>query len=130
MTQYLLDTHIILWLAGKPEKLSQEVKDILVDYDNIIYFSVVNLWEIAIKTKQSKQEFNVDIKKLYQQLLLHNFVELNVTCQHVLQLEELPLHHKDPFDRLLIAQAIKENICLISEDKMMARYYGLQLQRN
>lgn len=130
MSRYLLDTHIVLWLADDTEKLSEEVLAILSDYENQIYFSPINLWEIVIKNRQSHQDFDVNVKRLHQQLLVNDFVELHITSDHVKQIEGLPLHHKDPFDRMLIAQAMNEKFCLISQDTMMAHYEGLQLLKN
>lgn len=95
--------------------------------DNVIYFSPINLWEIAIKNRQSRQDFQVNTQRLYRLLLANDFTELPLNSRHVEQVEHLPLHHKDPFDRMLIAQAISENLCLISQDSVMPNYKDLKL---
>lgn len=127
MSRYLLDTHIILWLADDTEKLSKNIINILSNGDNVIYFSPINLWEIAIKNRQSRQDFQVNTQRLYRLLLANDFTELPLNSRHVEQVEHLPLHHKDPFDRMLIAQAISENLCLISQDNVMPSYKDLKL---
>lgn len=130
MNRYLLDTHIVLWLAGKTNKLSKNVLETLINPDNTIYFSPVNLWEVAIKNRQNRHDFQVNIDKLHKLLLANDFTELSLTSKHVQQLVQLPLHHKDPFDRILIAQAVSEALCLISQDQIMTQYAVLELLQN
>ncbi len=122
MNRYLLDTHIILWLASDINKLSKNSIHILENLDNTIYFSPVNLWEMVIKNRQSRQDFCVNVEKLHRQLLANDFKELAITSKHIKFIDQLPLHHKDPFDRLLIAQAVTEKLCLISQDSIMPQY--------
>ncbi|WP_367106246.1 type II toxin-antitoxin system VapC family toxin [uncultured Psychrobacter sp.] len=119
---YLLDTHIVLWLASSPDKIDPSVKSILENIDSDIYFSAVNFWEIAIKNQLDKRDFQVDSVKLYKQMLEHSFIELPVLSKHTLLLESLPNHHKDPFDRLLIAQSLDENLTLITHDASIWKY--------
>lgn len=122
MSGYLLDTHIVIWLADDESRLSQQVIDVLMDYNNKVYFSPINLWEMAIKKRQSHQDFQVDIDKLHELLVANGFEELTVTSRHVKLVEELPVYHKDPFDRLLIAQALSENLNLVTQDSKILQY--------
>lgn len=124
---YLLDTHIVIWLANEPQKLLENVKFILSQKQEVVYFSSVNLWEIAIKSKLKKTGFDVNIYKLYQYLLKNHYRELPVLAQHCLVLNELPLIHDDPFDRILVAQAIAENLTLITHDGNILKYQGLKM---
>lgn len=124
---YLLDTHIVLWLANNPNKLSKLVRNILEDSELKIYFSAVNLWEIAIKNQLDRNDFHVDTMKLYHQLVAHEFIELPVLAKHILSLENLERHHKDPFDRILIAQAISEGLILITHDSAIWKYTEVKL---
>lgn len=119
---YLLDTHIVLWLANSPDKINASVKSILENIDYDIYFSAVNFWEIVIKNQLDKSNFQVDSVKLYEQMLEHGFIELPVLSKHTLVLDCLPNHHKDPFDRLLIAQTLDENLTLITHDASIWKY--------
>lgn len=111
---YLLDTHILIWLAAKPEKLNKEVEDIITNYNNEIYFSVANIWEIAIKKALKKIE--IDPEMLRKGLFENGFKELAVKSEHVLNTLKLPDMHQDPFDRILVSQARVENHILITAD--------------
>lgn len=120
--KYLLDTHIMLWLANEPNKISPMVQSILQNNEVDIYFSAVNFWEIVIKNQLNKDDFQVDVVRLYKKLLENNFIELPILSKHTLALKSLPLHHKDPFDRLLIAQALNESLTLITHDSSIWKY--------
>ncbi len=120
--KYLLDTHIVLWLANSSDKINPSIKSILENIDLDIYFNAVNFWEIAIKNQLDKSDFQVDSVKLYKQMLEHDFIELPILSKHTLRLESLPNYHKDPFDRLLIAQALDENLTLITHDSSIWKY--------
>ena len=120
----LLDTHIILWAGEEPERLSARTQAMIMDEDVTPVFSAVNIWEVAIKRALKRREFESDPDALRQSLLDLGYEDLPVTSQHVLELVALPTLHKDPFDRLLIAQAISEKITLITADRMIARYPG------
>ena len=122
--RYLLDTHLILWAAGDFERLPRTVQDLIEDSDNDIAFSVGSLWEIAIKSGQGRSDFVVDASELRQSLLDNNFQELPVFAEHALAVEALPMLHKDPFDRLLLAQSIIEGFVLLTSDKILSRYPG------
>lgn len=127
---YLLDTHIVIWLAREPQKLSPKIIEILENQSNQIYFSSINLWEIALKSGLKRSDFKFDVIKLHQLLLENGFLELPVTSKYAKTIELLPEIHKDPFDRMLIAQAMIENYCLITDDDKIALYDNVELLLN
>lgn len=117
--KYILDTHILLWWLSDSKNLSLKIREKITNSDNIIYVSAVSIWEIEIKKSLRKlqtPEINAKIIANCQ------FQELPVHIKHVLTLKELPNHHNDPFDRLLICQSIVEKATLITEDKLIAKY--------
>lgn len=120
----LLDTHILLWTAGSPEKLSAKARQLLADQNNQLLFSAVSLWEIAIKNGLGRDDFRVDPRLLRRGLSDNGFLELPISAEHVLAVGDLPPLHKDPFDRLLVAQASIEGIVLVSADPAIASYSG------
>jgi len=118
----LLDTHIVLWAAGQPEKLSASSLELLQHPDNALFFSAASIWEIVIKLKLGRVDFSVDPYRLRKMLIVHGYTELAVTSEHALRIEPLPALHKDPFDRLLIAQARAEGLLLLTADAAVAQY--------
>lgn len=120
----LLDTHILLWNAGRPDRLSPEARRIIDSADSELYFSAASLWEIAIKTSLGRSDFSVDARLLRRGLLDHGFAELPVTGEHAVAIDGLPPIHRDPFDRILVAQAKVEGIILLTSDNTVARYGG------
>jgi PIN domain nuclease of toxin-antitoxin system len=120
----LLDTHILLWAAGMPEKLSEKARDLLSAVENELVFSAASLWEITIKNGLGRTDFQVDARRLRRGLIDNGYLELAISAQHVLGVSDLPPLHKDPFDRLLIAQSTAEGIVLISADPAIAQYPG------
>lgn len=118
----LLDTHVLLWAANDPQRLSEATRALLLEPDNALFFSVVNLWEIVIKRGLGRSDFIVDPHRLRRLLVANGYTELAVTSEHVLQVDRLPLLHKDPFDRLLIAQAQAEALLLVTADSMVVQY--------
>ena len=118
----LLDTHVLLWAANDPQRLSETTRALLLEPDNALFFSVVNLWEIVIKRGLGRSDFIVDPHRLRRLLVANGYTELAVTSEHVLQVDRLPLLHKDPFDRLLIAQAQTEALLLVTADSMVVQY--------
>lgn len=124
--KYLLDTHIVIWLAREPNKLSKTVAEILENPENTVYFSTVNLWEIAIKTNLKKDNFSFDTAKLYRQLLANGFLELPINHKYTKIVENLPIIHKDPFDGMLIAQSMVDDLCLITNDDKIIQYSSLK----
>ena len=120
----LLDTHILLWAANEPERLSAQAIALLEDPDNELLFSAASLWEVSIKNSFGRNDFKVDARLLRRGLLDNGYVELPITSAHAVYVESLPAIHKDPFDRILIAQATAEGITLVTADGMVAKYPG------
>lgn len=118
----LLDTHVLLWAANDPQRLSETTRTLLLEPANTLYFSAVSLWEIVIKRGLGRSDFIVDPHRLRRLLLANGYNELAVNSEHVLQVDRLPLLHKDPFDRLLIAQAQTEALLLVTVDRMVLQY--------
>ncbi|RJP39679.1 MAG: type II toxin-antitoxin system VapC family toxin [Desulfobacteraceae bacterium] len=118
----LLDTHILLWAAGQPEKLSESTRALLTNPDNTLFFSAASIWEIVIKLGLGRRDFNVDPYRLRKMLVVHGHNEVPVTAEHALRVCSLPPLHKDPFDRLLIAQARAEGMLLLSCDAVVCQY--------
>jgi PIN domain nuclease of toxin-antitoxin system len=121
----LLDTHIVLWAAISPDRLSKRAQSLLREESNELVYSVASLWEIVIKSGLNRADFKVDPRALRRGLLENDYIELPVTGQHALATDALPWIHRDPFDRLLIAQAIVEGITLVTADALLSRYGGL-----
>ena len=120
----LLDTHLLLWAAGPTEKLSKSARRLLEDPKNELLFSAASLWEVAIKSTLGREDFRVDARLLRRGLLDNGYQELPVTSQHAVSIDSLPPLHKDPFDRLLLAQALCEGITLLTTDATLASYPG------
>lgn len=118
----LLDTHILLWAAYQSKSLSTQAKRYISDPQNILYFSAASLWEIAIKRRQRRADFTVDAGALKHGLIENGFLELPITGAHALQVGTLPDVHKDPFDRILVAQCLVETITLLTHDAQVAKY--------
>ena len=120
----LLDTHLLLWAAGSPERLSQDAYELLNDPDNDLLFSAASVWEIAIKRGLGRDDFRVDPRLLRRGLLDNGYNELAISSAHAVAIDLLPPLHKDPFDRILLAQSLVEGLTLITSDPMVARYPG------
>ncbi len=120
----LLDTHLLLWAAGQPEKLSAAARKLLNDPRNELLFSAASLWEIAIKATLGREDFRVEPRLLRRGLLDNGYVELPITSLHTVNIDSLPPLHEDPFDRLLLAQALSEGVTLLTSDAQLARYPG------
>ena len=118
----LLDTRILLWVVSQSVRLSDKTRRLLGDPDNILVFSTASLWEIAIKQNQ-RDDFAVDPRELRRALLDNGYEELAITSLHAFAVEDLPPLHKDPFDRILVAQSRVEGIMLVTADVL--RYKGL-----
>jgi len=118
----LLDTHLLLWAASEPKRLSSKARTLLLDPANHLVFSSASLWEISIKNKLERSDFNVDPRRLWRMLLVNGYRELPVTSEHAVAVNELPPLHKDPFDRILVAQARVEGLLLLTVDKAVAKY--------
>lgn len=120
----ILDTHLLLWAAGMPERLSAVARGLLDDPLNELLFSPASLWKIAIKRGLGRPDFQVDARVLRRGLLDNGYRELPITGAHAVAVDGLPPIHKDPFDRLLIAQATVEGITLLTADAVVASYPG------
>ena len=120
----LLDTQLLLWAAGQPERLSARARKLLDDPRNELLFSAASLWEVAIKSTLGREDFQVEPRLLRRGLLDNGYVELPVTSEHAVGIDTLPPHHEDPFDRLLVAQALVEGVVLVTDDAQLARYRG------
>ena len=121
--KYLLDTHAFLWAAGEPDKLSPKVKTLLLDRDNQLLLSLASVWEIQIKIQAGKLTLPSPLPSIIQTQQQINQLELlPIELSHILALGNLPDHHRDPFDRIMIAQAQVEDIILISRDPMVTQY--------
>ena len=118
----LLDTHIVLWAAGQPEKLSKSARTLLTTPENDLFFSVASMWEIEIKRGLGREDFKVNPRRLRKMLIANGYTELAIDAEHVFTVETLPLLHKDPFDRLLLAQARPEGMLLLTVDASVLQY--------
>jgi PIN domain nuclease of toxin-antitoxin system len=119
----LLDTHVLLW-AASGSGLSPEVLTLLSDEENELHFSAASIWEIAIKASLGRPEFDLDAGAFRRELLESGYEEMAISGSHAAAVCGLPNLHKDPFDRILIAQALTEGITLISADKTVLSYPG------
>ena len=122
--KFLVDTHLLLWAAGQQGRLSAAARELLSNKKHDFFFSAVSFWEIAVKSNLGRPDFRVDLRQLRRGLLDNGYVEMPVISEHALDLELLPLHHKDPFDRMLLAQARSEGITLVTSDDVLAGYPG------
>ena len=120
----LLDTQILLWAAGQPKRLSAAARRQLTNPRNELLFSAASLWEVAIKKTLGREDFRVEPRLLRRGLLDNGYTELPITSEHAVNIESLPHLHKDPFDRILLAQALTEGITLLTSDAQLARYPG------
>lgn len=118
----LLDTHLLIWLAQGNERVSKEGLALITNAENELFFSVASLWEIAIKHGLNRPDFQVDTRLLRRGLLDNGYSELPILSEHTVGIDALPAIHKDPFDRLLIAQATVEGITLLTNDATVAKY--------
>jgi PIN domain nuclease of toxin-antitoxin system len=120
----LLDTQILLWAAGQPERLSTRARRQLNDPNNVLLFSAVSLWEITIKASLGRDDLAVEPRVFRRALIDNGYIELPITSEHAVNVDSLPPLHKDPFDRLLVAQALVEGITLLTADAQLVRYRG------
>jgi PIN domain nuclease of toxin-antitoxin system len=120
--KFLLDTHVLLWAAGQPDRLPAKARRLLGDPRNELIFSVASLWEIAVKKGLGRDDFQVNARLLRRGLIDNGYSELAITSGHAVAIDGLPPIHKDPFDRLLIAQSMIEGITLLTTDPIVAQY--------
>ncbi len=115
----LLDTHVLIWWLSDARRLSQAEIDLITDSDNLIFVSAATAWEIAVKKMIGKLESPDDLPAA---LAVNNFLELPITIEHSQKLYQLPLHHNDPFDRIMVAQAMSEDLIFMTRDAKIALY--------
>ncbi len=120
----LPDTHLLIWGAGPDERLSSATRELLTNPENELLFSAASLWEISIKRGRGRPDFQLDPRLLRRGLLDNGYIELPISSEHAVAVANLPPIHKDPFDRLLVAQAMAEGITLLTHDPVVARYPG------
>ena len=118
----LLDTHLLLWAAARSARLPREARELLEDDSNDVYYSAASIWEIAIRSSLRRKDFRIDLVQLLATLPEMGLVELPVTATHAAGVTSLPPIHRDPFDRLLIAQSIVEPLTLLTNDALLDRY--------
>jgi len=116
---YLLDTHTLLWAAGQPEQLSLKVREILMNPDNRIYVSMATIWELSIKKTIGKLSIP---ESFFTYIFETGYTRLDISEPHLQAYRTLPLLHRDPFDRLLVAQAKSDQLALLSRDDQIRRY--------
>lgn len=120
----LLDTHLLLWAAGDPDRLSAAARALISAPEHEVWFSAASVWEVAIKCGLGRADFQVNPRLLRRGLLDNGYHELPVGSEHAVAIDRLPPLHKDPFDRLLVAQAMVEGITLLTADAAVAQYPG------
>jgi len=120
----LLDTHLLLWAAGEPDRLSVRARSLMEDQNNDLVFSAASLWEVTIKAGLGRADFQIDPHLLRRGLIENGYEELPITGQHALAVGQLPDVHRDPFDRILVAQATVEGLLLLTHDPLVQAYPG------
>lgn len=120
----LLDTHLLLWAALCPERLPEQADRLMRDTANTLYFSTASIWEISIKLSRPRKDLAIDVQEWRAGLLDNGYQELVITSLHAMDVRNLPDLHKDPFDRLLLAQAMREDLTLVTADALLASYPG------
>jgi len=120
----LLDTHLLLWLATDDRPLPAKAAALFESTSNDLYFSVASIWEVAIKYASGRSNIRIDPVRLRQAFLAEGYTEVEITSAHAAAVVGLPDIHGDPFDRLLLAQALIEDLVLVTSDRTLARYPG------
>ena len=122
--RYLLDTHFLIWIPIDSRRINAKARAILNNLENQFLFSVSSIWEIAIKSGANRRGFHYNSRELRKQLIENGYEELPVLGEHVVAIDLLPPIHGDPFDRILIAQALAERVTLLTVDAVIAKYPG------
>ena len=120
--KYLVDTHLLIWTVLNSSKLSDKARSVLTQIDGEYCFSAASIWEIALKRTKHPDQFPVSAREARELFLAAGFAELGVSSSHCAVVEGLPTIHGDPFDRLLIAQALSEGMKLVTHDRMIVQY--------
>lgn len=121
---FLLDTHLLLWIATGDRPLPRKAQTLLNASSNSLHFSVASIWEVAIKYASGRSNIRIDPVRLRQAFLSEGYIEIEITSTHAAGVVDLPPIHGDPFDRLLLSQALAEKMTLITADRTLARYPG------
>jgi PIN domain nuclease of toxin-antitoxin system len=124
----LTDTHILLWALLRPARLDAACREVLESPEHQVFFSAVNIWEIAIKRALDRPDFDVEPDAVHRASLETGFRELPISAVHAAAVRHLPPHHRDPFDRLLIAQARTEPLLLLTDDPLFSLYAVQRVQ--
>lgn len=123
MKRYLLDTAVFLWNTGKTKNLGPTVRELLASSESPVFVSAVTSWEIAIKSASGKLRLPEPVREFVRKrLAMTGFLSLPITHEHGITAAELPQHHRDPFGRILVAQAQTEDMVLITSDRMILKY--------
>lgn len=121
--KYLLDTHALLWITTDDVRLSNKARDIYLNAENIICFSSASVWELVIKMSIGKIKFEKDLDDFIEVHVKGNNIDiLKIELPHILRIANLPFHHRDPFDRLIIAQAIEDSLIILGSDSIFDKY--------
>ena len=120
----LVDTQLLIWSASSTKLVPKAAAKLFNEPENLLYFSAASIWEIVIKSGTKKVNFNVNARLLRRGLLDNGYFEVPITGEHTLEVEHLPFWHKDPFDRILLAQAICEGMILVTTDEILSKYSG------
>lgn len=118
----LLDTHLLLWSVARSRRLPKAARSIILDAANEVFYSAASVWEIAIKSALRRTDFKADPAALVRALAQSGFSELPVTAAHAVRVAGMQAIHRDPFDRLLVAQSLAEPMTLLTNDKALVRY--------
>jgi PIN domain nuclease of toxin-antitoxin system len=119
----LLDTHTLIWFDSEPDRLSDICRSIMADNNNSLFLSIASIWEMQIKCQAGRLNLRLPLSRLIDEQAQNNGLEiLPIKAQHVYELQNLPLVHNDPFDRIMIAQAIVENLLFVSKDSILGGY--------
>ena len=121
----LLDTHVLLWALASPDRISPDVRETIESAENDVLFSAASIWEVAIKAGIGRLRLKIPVDKIQEAAQASNFEELPVLSTHAAATAALPAHHRDPFDRLLVAQALREPARLLTADRRLAVYSDL-----
>jgi PIN domain nuclease of toxin-antitoxin system len=126
-SSYLLDTHTLLWFLSGDERISSKSRNVISDPEDRCFVSIASLWEMAIKTKIGKLDLPFDLNALANHLFKNNIKILPIALEHILETVNLEDQHRDPFDRIIIAQAKYERLTIISKDENFLRYAHIKL---
>jgi PIN domain nuclease of toxin-antitoxin system len=122
MTKYLLDTHVVLWIAENSPSLSETAKNVVLDIQSEKYVSIASAWEVAIKLGTKKLHLDGGLPEFFNIIDENGFLMTSIEREYLQLLSKLPDHHKDPFDRIIVATAIAENMTLITVDENIHKY--------